>query len=456
MRPHRAWFAAFVVAVLVVPAAPAAPAPAAPGLSDAPTKSMRGAREGGASWAAGPARAERAPARRADPRDDKKRIDAEVAAAASILEGATARAQGAAMRLAAANAALPGAQDRVAESRGLVAAAEVAANTARRRAKAAAAAVKGAQQRYAESEKRVEQARRRVGDFVSSAYKGSDIVILNLLINARTPIEAAERYGYFERIIGAEKVALDGFTQARRAAKQAQNDAVLAQREAEAARLAAEGALAEARAAQAEAEAAVAYVATLATQRTEALEIAEQERDASLAKYEEAKAEAARIERELRAWEDQQKVTKPGGGRPVVRPGARFLMPVQGWKSSDFGMRYDPYYRVWQLHAGVDIAAGGGQPIYAAADGRVIRAGWNGGYGNYTCVSHGSYRGSGLSTCYAHQSRILVSAGQWVRRGQVIGRVGTTGASTGYHLHFEVRLSGRPVQPLSWLPGCLC
>ncbi|MEH1128500.1 M23 family metallopeptidase [Micromonospora sp. CPCC 206061] len=443
MKPHRAWFAVFAAVLLTLPAAPAAAAPGLPAhLPDHATLQAQGA----------------APASRAasDPRDDKKRIDAEVAAAASILEGATARAQSAAKRLAAANAVLPGAQDRAAEARGLVAAADVAANTARRRAEAAAVAVKGAAQRYTESERRVEEARGRVTEFVSSAYKGGGIVTLNLLIDARTPIEAAERYGYFERILGAEKVALDGFTHARRAAKQAQNDAVLAQREAEAARLAAEGALAEARAAQAEAEAAVAYVATLAAERTESLEIAEQERDASLAKYEEAKAEAARIEQELRAWEDRQKVTRPGGGTPVVRPGARLLMPVQGWKSSDFGMRYDPYYRVWQLHAGVDIAAGGGQPIYAAADGRVIRAGWNGGYGNYTCISHGSYRGSGLSTCYAHQSRIVVSSGQRVRRGQVIGRVGTTGASTGYHLHFEVRLSGRPTQPLNWLPGCLC
>jgi murein DD-endopeptidase MepM/ murein hydrolase activator NlpD len=104
----------------------------------------------------------------------------------------------------------------------------------------------------------------------------------------------------------------------------------------------------------------------------------------------------------------------------------------------------------------VDIAADGGQPIYAAADGRVIFAEWNGGYGNYTCISHGRVGGKGLSTCYAHQSRILASAGQRVRRGQVIGRVGTTGASTGNHLHFEVRRDGVPVQPLNWLPSCLC
>ena len=131
-------------------------------------------------------------------------------------------------------------------------------------------------------------------------------------------------------------------------------------------------------------------------------------------------------------------------------------MPVVGWKSSDFGWRYDPFYQRWQLHAGVDFAAAGGTPIWAAASGQVIQAGWDGGYGNYTCIYHGTYGGQGFATCYAHQSAILVSVGQRVSQGQVIGRVGTTGASTGDHLHFEVRLDGAPVNPLPWLPACLC
>jgi murein DD-endopeptidase MepM/ murein hydrolase activator NlpD len=131
-------------------------------------------------------------------------------------------------------------------------------------------------------------------------------------------------------------------------------------------------------------------------------------------------------------------------------------MPVVGWKSSDFGERYDPYYRVWQLHAGTDFAAPGGSPIRAAAAGRVIQAGWNGGYGNYTCISHGRLQGRGFSTCYGHQSAILVHIGERVSRGEVIGRVGTTGASTGYHLHFETRFDGVPKNPLRYLPPCLC
>jgi murein DD-endopeptidase MepM/ murein hydrolase activator NlpD len=131
-------------------------------------------------------------------------------------------------------------------------------------------------------------------------------------------------------------------------------------------------------------------------------------------------------------------------------------MPVHGWKSSDFGERYDPYYGVWQLHAGTDFAAGGGTPIHAAAGGRVIQAGWSGGYGNYTCINHGQFEGHGFATCYGHQSAILVRVGEYVTRGEMIGRVGTTGASTGYHLHFETRFDGVPKNPLRYLPPCLC
>ncbi len=131
--------------------------------------------------------------------------------------------------------------------------------------------------------------------------------------------------------------------------------------------------------------------------------------------------------------------------------GGTLLWPVNGRITSGFGMRLDPYYHVWQLHPGVDIAVPIGTPIAAAAAGRVSQAGWYGGYGNYTCIDHGQVNGQRLSTCYGHQSRLLVSPGQLVRAGQVIGLSGSTGASTGPHLHFEVRLGGRPVDPLPWL-----
>ncbi|HEV7897735.1 MAG TPA: M23 family metallopeptidase, partial [Planosporangium sp.] len=131
--------------------------------------------------------------------------------------------------------------------------------------------------------------------------------------------------------------------------------------------------------------------------------------------------------------------------------GGRLRRPVPGPITSTFGNRYDPYYHVWQLHAGLDIGAPAGTAIVAAAPGRVTQAGWSGGYGYYTCIDHGQVGGQRLSTCYGHQQKILVTPGQQVSAGQVIGQVGSTGASTGPHLHFEVRLGGRPVDPTPWI-----
>jgi murein DD-endopeptidase MepM/ murein hydrolase activator NlpD len=389
----------------------------------------------------------------ADPRSDAKRADAEVDRASALLEGATARARAAARRLAAATVQLPAAEERVVAARGQVAAATAAANTARRAAERAHDAVTVAQRRYAESVARVREARDRVASFVSATYKGGDLVSLNVLLGARTPQDVTQRTGYVDRVLSTERAAVDVLVAARGQAKQRENDAELARRKAEQARREAEAALGSARAAEQEAESAAAALTVLVDQRSAALTVARQERATSMARFREAKAEAARVEAELRAWEARQRGRRAG---PTLRPGARLLMPVSGWKSSDYGMRFDPFFRVWQLHAGVDLAAAGGQPIVAAAAGRVVRAGYNGGYGNFTCIYHGRYAGSGLTTCYAHQSRIEAWAGQWVNRGQVIGRVGTTGASTGNHLHFEVRLDGRPSPPLAWLPACLC
>jgi murein DD-endopeptidase MepM/ murein hydrolase activator NlpD len=117
------------------------------------------------------------------------------------------------------------------------------------------------------------------------------------------------------------------------------------------------------------------------------------------------------------------------------------IWPVSGPVVSGFGMRWG------RMHEGIDIAAGSGTPIAAAASGTVIYAGWMGGYGNLVVIDHGG----GLATAYAHQSSIAVGAGQAVSQGQVIGYVGCTGHCYGSHLHFEVRVNGVAVDPLGYL-----
>ena len=146
--------------------------------------------------------------------------------------------------------------------------------------------------------------------------------------------------------------------------------------------------------------------------------------------------EQAKVEAALRKAQGM-----PDAG-PIRRGSGSMIWPVNGPITGSFG---EP--RPGHMHAGLDIAAPSGTPIRAADSGRVVLLGWTGGYGNYTCISHGG----SLSSCYAHQSRYGTSMGANVSKGQVIGYVGNTGHSFGAHLHFEVRVNGSPVSPLSYL-----
>ena len=123
------------------------------------------------------------------------------------------------------------------------------------------------------------------------------------------------------------------------------------------------------------------------------------------------------------------------------------VWPVSGPVTSPFGWRIHPILGYKKFHTGIDIGVGYGVPIHASDSGTVIYATWMGGYGNVIIIDHGR----GISTLYAHQSSLAVGNGARVSRGQIVGYVGSTGFSTGPHLHFEVRLSGNPVDPMAYL-----
>lgn len=133
----------------------------------------------------------------------------------------------------------------------------------------------------------------------------------------------------------------------------------------------------------------------------------------------------------------------------AIRSADGYVWPTAGGIGSYFGYRVHPILGYSRLHGGLDIGGANGQPIWAAKEGAVIMAGWNGGYGNTIVIDHGN----GYATLYGHQSSLQVSVGDYVETGQHIGNVGSTGLSTGPHLHFEVRLNGTVTDPLPFLPA---
>jgi len=158
------------------------------------------------------------------------------------------------------------------------------------------------------------------------------------------------------------------------------------------------------------------------------------------------RSEAGAFERQLyriniaRAQVDR--LTRTLGAVPVRKPIAGDVD-----LSSGFGVRIDPFLRAPAMHTGLDFRSGAGDPVRATADGKVATAGWSGGYGKLIEVDHGN----GIATRYGHLSEIDVKVGQNVRIGQIIGRVGSTGRSTGPHLHYETRIDGDAVDPQKFL-----
>lgn len=134
--------------------------------------------------------------------------------------------------------------------------------------------------------------------------------------------------------------------------------------------------------------------------------------------------------------------------QPKIPVSLNYQLPAKGRISSDFGNRLHPIDKKHKFHAGIDIAAPSGSPISAAAEGVVTFSGWRGGYGNLVIVQHPD----GRETRYAHAKELFVKENQTVGAGEIIASVGSTGKSTGAHLHFEIRENGQPLNPLKFLP----
>ncbi|KAF4410156.1 peptidase M23 [Streptomyces sp. Ru87] len=163
--------------------------------------------------------------------------------------------------------------------------------------------------------------------------------------------------------------------------------------------------------------------------------------------YTETRAYVARIKSLIAKYADV------GKGNESVPDGQRLAMPLAGDPpiTSPYGMRFHPVLKVDKLHTGVDFGVPTGTPVRASGPGKVTFAGWNAAYGNRVVISHGTMDGKQISTTYNHMSALGVSKGQNVNTGDSVGAVGSTGYSTGAHLHFEVQENGEYVNPAPWI-----
>ena len=257
-------------------------------------------------------------------------------------------------------------------------------------------------------------------------YQGDDIGYIDVLLRSRDMRTLASR-GYYVRQIVSSDVAL--IKEIKRAREQIERDK---------------------KAQAAEVRQISELQAQLVEQRNSAAELTEDKAaqldaiEHNRALYErmlaEATAESERIGTAIRRLQ----ATPRGQIRYARRFTGGLALPVRGPITSRFGYRVHPITGVYSLHRGVDISCPSGTPVQAAADGEVILAGWMGAYGYAVVIDHGG----GVSTLYGHNSKLLVGVGQQVKSGQVIARSGSTGWSTGPHVHFEKRVNGKPVSPM--------
>lgn len=161
--------------------------------------------------------------------------------------------------------------------------------------------------------------------------------------------------------------------------------------------------------------------------------------------YERSEKELARQSANLR------NMISRNTGHSEIKVATGFIKPIAGCITSPFGWRVHPIFRSRTFHSGLDIGGPYGCSVRASNSGRVIYSGWYGGYGKVVIIDHGRYNGSPTTTLYAHLSSYAVGVGDYVAKGQTIAREGSTGYSTGPHLHFEVRINGQPCNPLNFI-----
>ena len=361
----------------------------------------------------------------------------------------------AAADLRLAESALPGAQATATHARQLLAQARRRADAAARARGAAQVRLMLSSQTAEESAAHVAQQRAEIGRLARAAYQGGgSLGDVSMLLEARSPADFAERLVSLQTIVSSQRSMLDDLVDVQETYGSQTEDLETVRDQLAAADRRAQRELAAVTQLEAQARAAEDQVSRLVAAREAALaaaKAAQAEEDAAHARRDSVSSE---LSAELAARARAE--AGPGGNRDGSTVPARagtLSWPVNGRVSSPFGMRVHPITGVYKLHTGMDLSASCGTPIRAARDGVVVAAGWNSAYGWRTVVSHGTVDGVLLTTTYNHQTALGATVGDKVGTGQVIGTVGSTGYSTGCHLHFELYVNAALVDPQPWLPA---
>ena len=418
----------------------------------------------------------------AGPHDDKSKVDREIAALRDQLDNTSADLVDAFVALRRTEAALPAARSALSLATTQQADAERRNDELTIALLVARAREAGAVEKSQRSQRDIAAARRQVGQFAARLYQEQGMGQLEVALNATTPEDFVNRIALADTVSALQQRSIGRLSTLKAAAAASEAHIAALRREVAAASVRAARALAAANSAKAAALAAKSRLDSLAVEQArqaavvETKKAGEQRRLGALqaesdrlakvlaararaAKAAAAKARAAaekaRAKREAAARAAAARAHKPyvPERKPPSTPnrsGGFLSAPSGGYISSEFGMRFHPILKYWRLHAGRDYAAACGQPVVAAAPGTIVSAGWAGDYGNRVVIDLGIQRGVSLATTYNHMSAIARTSGS-VARGEVIGFIGTTGASTGCHLHFETREEGTPVDPRKWL-----
>ncbi|HEU4754116.1 MAG TPA: peptidoglycan DD-metalloendopeptidase family protein [Armatimonadota bacterium] len=307
--------------------------------------------------------------------------------------------------------------------------AQSALKASEQRLRVAETNVRAATRRLAEAEQRLKVQQRRFGRRIAASYMEGPVSYADVLLGARNLSDFLDRQYYVSRVTSYDAGILKELRKAQQEVAR-ERQRLVEQRAALAA-------------AHQENQESVARVAQQTEQREKLLQAVKRERALQEQQLSELEQDSLDIQNSL-ARELARRLANPGAYRNLPRWTGQLSMPCRAPITSGFGYRFHPILHYRRLHSGIDFGARVGTPVYAAASGEVFFASWRGGYGRCIIVLHGG----GMSTLYGHLSRINVRAGQAVRRGQLIGAVGSTGLSTGPHLHFEVRRNGVPVNPL--------